>query len=90
MKKILPQKFLLRLLRPGNFSPLTMEKSIMKPRLLFIVFLKIFNDPILYSFQKGYHVSDTGVGPYHPREDEVDIKAYYQWVPFMLFLQGML
>ena len=54
-----------------------------------LVFMQIFNDLILYSFQKGYHVSDTGVGPYHPREDEVDIKAYYQWVPFMLFLQGM-
>ena len=51
--------------------------------------MQIFNDPILYSFQKGYHVSDTGVGPYHPREDEVDVKAYYQWVPFMLFLQGI-
>jgi len=36
----------------------------------------------------GYHVAETGVGPYHPKHDKIDVKAYYQWVPFMLFLQG--
>jgi len=40
--------------------------------------------------ERGYHVSDTGVGPYHPGEDSIDVKAYYQWVPFMLFLQGVM
>ena len=34
----------------------------------------------------------TGVGPYDPRPrdqggDEIVVKAYYQWVPFFLFLQ---
>jgi len=35
----------------------------------------------------GNHVSQTGVGPYNPAVDDVSVKAYYQWVPFMLFLQ---
>ena len=35
----------------------------------------------------GNHVSQTGVGPYNPETDEIALKAYYQWVPFMLFLQ---
>ena len=37
----------------------------------------------------GAHVANTGVGPYHPGE-EIEIKKYYQWVPFMLFLQGIM
>lgn len=35
-------------------------------------------------------MAETGVGPYHPRDDYVEIKAYYQWVPFVLFLQAMM
>lgn len=35
----------------------------------------------------GNRVSQTGVGPYE-EDDEIEIKGYYQWVPFMLFLQG--
>ena len=35
----------------------------------------------------GTIVSNTGVGTYGP-DDEIEIKGYYQWVPFMLFLQG--
>ena len=31
-----------------------------------------------------------GVGSYNREEDEVSHKAYYQWVPFVLFLQGVL
>jgi len=38
----------------------------------------------------GQHVSQTGVGPYNPATDEVVYKNYYQWVPFMLFLQGIM
>ena len=38
----------------------------------------------------GHHVSQTGVGPYNPDKDYVVYKAYYQWVPFMLFLQGLM
>ena len=40
-------------------------------------------------FFVGAHVANTGVGPYHPGE-EIEIKKYYQWVPFMLFLQGIM
>ena len=42
------------------------------------------------NFQIGHHVAETGVGPYHPEEDYIEIKAYYQWVPFMLFLQAIM
>jgi hypothetical protein len=41
-----------------------------------------------YTAALGNVVSHTGVGPYDPSKDKVEIKAYYQWVPFMLFLQG--
>ena len=30
----------------------------------------------------------TGVGAFDKTRDEVTHKAYYQWVPFVLFLQG--
>merc|ERR1739844_23788 len=40
--------------------------------------------------QIGYDVSQTGVGPYNPREDYIQVKAYYQWVPFVLFLQCLM
>jgi len=40
--------------------------------------------------QIGNHVSQTGVGPYNPDKDDVSVKAYYQWVPFVLFLQAMM
>ena len=32
-------------------------------------------------------MSQTGVGPYSHNED-IKVKAYYQWVPFVLFLQA--
>ena len=31
-----------------------------------------------------------GVGPHNPIKDETKYKAYYQWVPFVLFFQGVL
>ena len=30
------------------------------------------------------------MGSYNPHTDEVTYKAYYQWVPFVLFLQGIM
>ena len=43
-------------------------------------------------------MAETGVGPYKPawhhnqkqgyQPDYIEIKAYYQWVPFVLFLQA--
>ena len=38
----------------------------------------------------GNRVSQTGVGPYDPTSDYIEIKAYYQWVPFMLALQAVM
>lgn len=45
----------------------------------------------------GNVISSAGVGPYNAgrKSDgtpitEVEVKAYYQWVPFMLFLQGVM
>ena len=30
------------------------------------------------------------MGSYNPHTDEVTYKAYYQWVPFVLFLQAIM
>ena len=45
----------------------------------------------------GNVISSQGVGPYNAgrKSDgspitEVEVKAYYQWVPFMLFLQAIM
>ncbi|GLH11494.1 hypothetical protein R5R35_004186 [Gryllus longicercus] len=38
----------------------------------------------------GTHVAHPGLGSYVPDEDETRYHAYYQWVPFMLFFQGLL
>ena len=47
--------------------------------------------------QIGNVISSAGVGPYNAGSNpdgspitEVEVKAYYQWVPFMLFLQGVM
>ena len=45
----------------------------------------------------GNVISSSGVGPYNAGRRrngkpivEVEVKAYYQWVPFMLFLQAVM
>ena len=43
-----------------------------------------------FDTQVGWDVSQTGVGPYKPGYNEIEVKAYYQWVPFVLFLQGLM
>merc|ERR1719270_920654 len=43
-----------------------------------------------FDTEVGWDVSQTGVGPYNPKTDYIEVKAYYQWVPFMLFLQGLM
>lgn len=40
-----------------------------------------------YDTEIGQEVAHTGVGPYTD-DDYIEIKAYYQWVPFVLFLQA--
>jgi len=52
--------------------------------------LTTFTLPRHYKAAAGQGVAQPGVGHFNPYEDEVVHKAYYQWVPFVLFLQGML
>ena len=47
--------------------------------------MKIFNSDT--RLLVGYESVSTGVGNFNPAEDDVTYKAYYQWVPFVLFLQ---
>ena len=55
------------------------------------VLLYFFSTVHFLFFQIGFHVAETGVGPYDSRDKEnINVKAYYQWVPFMLFLQGVM
>ena len=37
----------------------------------------------------GRDIASPGVGPYNydKKQDDITIHAYYQWVPFVLFLQ---
>ena len=37
---------------------------------------------------EGTDIIHPGVGEYNPEKDQVEYKAYYQWVPFVLFLQA--
>ncbi|XP_021925145.1 innexin inx3-like [Zootermopsis nevadensis] len=46
--------------------------------------------PHLQGQQVGTHVAGPGVGPHVQGLDEVQHHNYYQWVPFVLFLQGLL
>lgn len=39
---------------------------------------------------KGSHVAHPGLGNYVDNEEETRYHSYYQWVPFMLFFQGIL
>ena len=43
-----------------------------------------------FDTQIGNDVAHTGVGPYNPEKDQISMKNYYQWVPFMLFLQAVM
>ncbi|TRY68309.1 hypothetical protein TCAL_03015 [Tigriopus californicus] len=50
--------------------------------------LSTFVLPKHYNTKIGHTSSQVGVGTYNPKEDDVSYKAYYQWVPYVLFLQG--
>ncbi len=50
--------------------------------------LTTFTLPKHWGSTIGEQASQTGVGAYDPSRDRVTHKAYYQWVPFVLFLQG--
>ena len=49
--------------------------------------LTTFTLPRHYASQIGSQVVQPGVGNFNPATDDVSFKAYYQWVPFVLFLQ---
>ena len=49
--------------------------------------LTTFTLPKHWNSKIGYEAAHMGVGAYNPAKDEVTYKAYYQWVPFVLFLQ---
>ena len=52
--------------------------------------LTTFTLPKHWNTKIGYESAHQGVGAYNPLEDDVTYKAYYQWVPFVLFLQVIL
>ena len=48
--------------------------------------LTTFTLPKHWNSKLGFEAAQPGVGDYGP-DDDVTYKAYYQWVPFVLFLQ---
>lgn len=50
--------------------------------------LTTFTIPKHWNTKIGHDSAQIGVGHYNPKNDDVTYKAYYQWVPFVLFLQG--
>ncbi|CAG0881000.1 unnamed protein product [Cyprideis torosa] len=51
--------------------------------------MSTFTLPHLQDKDVGTEVAHPGVGP-HSKEHEKTYHAYYQWVPFVLFLQGLI
>ena len=49
--------------------------------------LTTFTLPKHWNTKIGHESAHQGVGAYNPKTDDVTHKAYYQWVPFVLFLQ---
>jgi len=49
-----------------------------------------FTLPKHFAGEIGKDVIHPGVGEYNKERDEMQYKAYYQWVPFVLFLQACL
>ena len=49
--------------------------------------LTTFTIPKHWNTKIGHDSAQIGVGHYNPKNDDVTYKAYYQWVPFVLFLQ---
>ena len=47
-----------------------------------------FTLPKYFAGEVGKHVSHLGIGEFNAEKNEVEYKSYYQWVPFVLFLQA--
>ena len=72
------------LLDPGNLrGPSHVQGDILTSAPLIVSLVQTCQD---FDTEVGWDVSQTGVGPYSHNED-IKVKAYYQWVPFVLFLQ---
>lgn len=52
--------------------------------------LTTFTVPNHYNSKIGEDSAQFGVGAFNPDKDKISYKAYYQWVPFVLFLQAMM
>merc|ERR1712045_360426 len=52
--------------------------------------MSTFTLPTQLAGDVGKNVAYQGVGTYDTKTEEVTIKAYYQWVPFVLFFQACL
>jgi len=54
----------------------------------FCYIMSTFTLPSQLAGHVGQDVAAPGVGSYNQRNDEPRFKAYYQWVPFVLFMQA--
>ena len=54
----------------------------------FCYIMSTFTLPSQLAGHVGQEVAAPGVGTFNQRNDEPRFKAYYQWVPFVLFMQA--
>jgi len=69
---------------PGPVDSWTIPQNVINT---YCYVLTTFTLPKHWNSKLGFEAAQPGVGDYGPNDD-VTHKAYYQWVPFVLFLQG--